>query len=400
MRRPPPSVSRRAAWLALSLWLAGAGCGFSSTGNRPPGVDGGGGGLPDAAPTVDAPPGSATCLGPSGWQVCVAPVLGSRTLTGTIDTDTSSQCLGAPLVQWNAVQPEACFVVGESVTVAALKATGTRPLVIVATGPLTVTGVLDVASRRTGRGAASQSTECQLALRSPGLGGTPPAAGGGGGGAGGSFASRGGNGGAGDSDFHQSGLAADLDLGTPMRLRGGCAGQSGGGSDGTTSGGEAGAGGGAVYLVAGGRLAIMGTINASGGGGVGGNARNGGGGGGSGGMIILHGSPITTTAASVLLAVGGGGGGGGAATGPAVTARGSDGLDPLAATPLVAAAGGSAGLDATGNGGNGGNGFAIAASAVDGTGGAVDGGGGGGGGSIQANQALGDAAVSPPVTIR
>jgi len=375
-----------------------AGCGFSST-DRPV-LDGGSGGFPgDGKPIIDAPSGSATCFGLGVWELCTAGVPGTKTLSGAIDTDTSPLCQASSVVQWTALQPDACFVIADTVTIAGLKATGSRPLVIIGTRGVTVAGLLDVASRRSGRGPGSQSTECQPFGRTPGLGGAPPAAGGGGGGAGGSFTSRGGNGGNGDQGFHQNGQAADLDLGLPMRLRGGCAGQAGGSGDSATSGGDAGPGGGAVYLVSGGKLAIMGTINASGGGGAGGGARNGGGGGGSGGMIILQGSPITTTAASVILAAGGGGGGGG----DPLTAPGADGSDPVAASPIAVASGGAGGVLALGSGGHGGKGFPAPASEPDASGGDTDAGGGGGGGaagSIQANQGLGDAQVSPAVMVR
>ena len=231
----------------------------------------------------------------------------------------------------------------EVITVSTVLAVGSRPLALVATSQLTVTGLLDVASHGSTRGAGSQSIECKPFLRIPANGG-PPGDTGGGGGAGGSFMSRGGDGGSGDAGNHQNGLAADPILGVPMRLRGGCAGQPGGGLAGTGGGG---AGGGAVYLLSGGELTIMGSINASGSSGLGGvnggdeSPHGGGGGGGSGGLIVLYGaSSIATSTTTTLVANGGGGGGGAAAGGDPQIANGRDGNDPLVTAPTTPAAGG------------------------------------------------------------
>ena len=354
---------------------------------------------------VDSPPGT-TCYGPSGWQVCLGAGLGSKTLSGTINTDTSPECLAAAPPGWGGLQPDACFIVAEVITVSTVLAVGSRPLALVATSQLTVTGLLDVASHGSTRGAGSQSIECKPFLRIPANGG-PPGDTGGGGGAGGSFMSRGGDGGSGDAGNHQNGLAADPILGVPMRLRGGCAGQPGGGLAGTGGGG---AGGGAVYLLSGGKLTIMGSINVSGGGGLGGvdgadeSPYGGGGGGGSGGLIVLYGaSSIATSTTTTLVANGGGGGGGAAAGGDPQIANGRDGNDPLVTAPTTPAAGGAAGTSGGGNGGAGGSGYPAAAAATGGIAGDMNSGGGGGGGGkgyIQANQDLGQAQCSPPTTIR
>jgi hypothetical protein len=347
----------------------------------------------DAAPTV-------FCYGPSGWQVCLdARPVGSVTLQGSLDTDKSDAndpCLKNQPTSWIASQPAACIIVGGSVTLGALRVTGSRPLVVVADSRIDVGGLVDIASHRNpsaaGAGAAAAG-DCQSFVSAPGNG-----AAGGAGGAGGSFMFPGGNGGTGDGTNQPGGQAATGLVGAPSRLRGGCAGQPGAGG----IPGDAGAGGGAVYLVSAGTIAISGTgiINASGAGGGGENAQHGGGGGGTGGMIALYAPSITTAAATILIANGGGGGGGSAQSG--VMMKGQDGHEPTLAIPIVPALGGTGGVLVAADGGDGGNGYPALASTIPGLGGlagdsgAGGGGGGGGGGHIRANQALGSAAVSPP----
>ncbi|HEX7836853.1 MAG TPA: hypothetical protein VF469_05285 [Kofleriaceae bacterium] len=312
-----------------------------------------------------------------------------------LDTDKSGLCLTNQPASWTAaLQPDACFVVGDTVIVASLKATGSRPLVIVARSQINVMGLLDVASHRMSgtEGAGSQPTDCKPFGRNPGNG---QPNGGGGGGAGGSFMFPGADGGTGDGVNHQGGQAPSSDVGAPTRLRGGCPGQPGNGGKPN----DAGAGGGAVYLVSAGEISISGKINASGAGGGGGDATDGGGGGGSGGTIVLYGSPVTTMATTVLLANGGGGGGGGS-TGPA---KGVNGVDPGFGVPITAALGGGGGILNGGTGGDGGSGYAQSSNAGTGTSGdtgAGGGGGGGGGGYIQSNQDLAPAVLSPATTIR
>lgn len=380
--------------LCCAAALAG-GCGFDSSAK--PGIDAGVDvpvGTVDAAPP-DMVPGGTLCFGPAGWQVCLdAPPSGSITLSGTLDTDRSdaaNPCLAHEVPSWrDALQPDACFIAGDKVGVTSLTVTGRRPLVIVGGSAITVTGLLDVGSRRAGpAGAAANSTECQPFKRAPGQGT------GGGGGAGGSFGGQAGNGGEGNVGNRQNGQAADADVGDPARLRGGCPGQVGGNGQ----AGDAGNGGGAVYLVSGGAITIMGSIDASGAGGRGGAAQNGGSGGGSGGMIVLHGASIATLTSSLVFATGGGGGGGGAGGGAPEAAKGVDGHDPLVGLPLQIAAGGAGGQMTNASGGDGGDGFPAAGNSLDGNGGQQDAGGGGGGGAsgfILANQSLGLAVVAPP----
>src|SRR5258708_5713929 len=82
---------------------------------------------------------------------------------------------------------DACFLVGTDVTVPSgtSSVTGTRPLVLLATGTVTVTGTLDVASHSGSDGAGANSSACD-----PGFAPQDGA----GGGAGGSFGTKGGDG--------------------------------------------------------------------------------------------------------------------------------------------------------------------------------------------------------------
>ena len=345
----------------------------------------------DASSSIDSVPGIA-CYGPSGaWRVCLGSTPTATTsVPSTIDTDTSSLCLPIQPVGWTLSQPEACFIVGKTVSVKATVVHGHRPLVVVAQDGITVTSLLDVASHRADTGTARSSSACKPFQRSAvvGGGGQNP---GGGGGAGGSFMTRAGNGGGGDDGRNLGGQAADADASAPVLLRGGCAGQAGGGSPMDDAGG----GGGAMYLVAGNQIGITGAINASGAGGAGASNTAGGSGGGSGGMIVLYAPSVTTTATTILLANGGGGGGGGGGTSPSFT--GAAGKDPVVMIPVMPAAGGLGG----GNAGDGAAGFP--ATTVDATtnGNPGEGGGGGGGGAgyIQTNQSLGAATVSPVARI-
>lgn len=119
---------------------------------EPPGggVGGGDAGIDAPGMSADAPPsGTAVCYGPSGWQVCLdAAATGQVQLSGTLNTDTGTQCLKNQPASWTAAQPDACIIVGDTVTVAALNVTGTRPLVLVAQTQINVTGLLDVSSHR------------------------------------------------------------------------------------------------------------------------------------------------------------------------------------------------------------------------------------------------------------
>ena len=372
------------------MWLAAAalagGCGFGAAVSRP-----GDGTIIDAA--VDAPPDIAanlTCYGPAGaWRVCLdAPASGATVLPPMIDTDKDSRCLKAQPAGWTeAMQPEACFIQGETITVPAPTAvTGGRPLVLVASTQITVNGVLDVASHVISTKPPRTSADCKAFGRAP----ESVSNGGSGGGAGGSFITRAGNAGEGQDNqgaLVTNGVSALEDGVAPAHLRGGCAGQVGGAKN-AGEAGRPGGGGGAVYLVAGGAIALNAIINASGAGGAGGNKGSGGSGGGSGGMIVLHSPQITSGAAGGLLANGGGGAGGGT-----TPANGVDGSDPSLFAPFAPTPGGN----------NGGMGFPASSNQLDARAGSVAGAGGGGGGGasgyIRSNTATGAITLSPGVDL-
>ncbi len=318
----------------------------------------------DAKVYLDGPPAGVTCFGTGFGKVCFAdgdipndPVA----ITGPIDTDSSSLCsttvIGAPAV---------CVIAGTDVTTTGpIAVTGAKPLVVVATGTLTIDS-LDLASHRDGRVGAGAVATDNVTLCD---GGTQPDNNGGG--AGGSFGAVGGAGGKGNN--HNGGVAGAIE--PPTAIRGGCYGQ-----DGKSGGvGAKGRGGGAVYLIAITQIIVDGTINASGAAGSGNAAMNGGkgggGGGGSGGLIAFD-APIVTNN-GMIFANGGGGG-----EGSSNNNNGANGTEPT--STAAAPASGTGGN----NGGDGGAGGATTA-AGPGSNASQDGGGGGGGaaGAIRLFQA-------------
>jgi len=329
---------------ALVLLLTG--CGFQATNA---GIDG--------APGGD---GGNFCLGNATVTACLAqPPPTSLTISGTrmIDTDKAGDC--GP----NAVDSsQYCILAGNSITIAGgqtLSAHGSRPLVLMSSGAITVTGTIDVAGhllevpQATGPGVVP----CAAGLAPTNVGG----------GYGGSFGSLGGGGGA---DFN--GDPGGVPSGTivPTTLRGGCDGEAG-----LDRGGRAGGGGGGLALLAGTKIQIDGVINASGGGGGGSTTDNrGGGGGGAGGMIVIDAPMITGAGGAKIFANGGSGGEGSGGL------HGNNGNDaPL--DPNLAALGGAGGS----TGGDGGasankDGLIDNAAIGGGTGTSAGGGGGGGGG--------------------
>jgi hypothetical protein len=339
--------------------------------------------------TIDAPNGQA-CFGPSGWRVCLSSLPGgSTTLPPTINTDTSPLCLPEQPASWVSTQPDACIITGSTIVAAStVMATGDRPLVLLATDAITISGTLDVASHVGGSGPGA-NRDCPAFGRIPSSGST------GGGGAGGSLTTAGGNGGTSAGVATSNGLAAAT-LGVPTTLHGGCAGEQGGDGNGTTvDHGQAGSGGGAVYVLAANSIAIAGTINASGASsaGAGASSHCGGGGGGSGGTIALYASTIDAAGAK-LVANGGGGSSGGSNNGLCHPAS-----DPDPATPLSPASGASS----QGTGRDGGAGFAQGHSAVNGTAGPQNddggGGGGGGGGCILVHGVLASLGAASPTPV-
>jgi len=141
---------RMRAWL---LALVASGCGFSSSAfddSPDAAVD-----SPDAA--VDQPPlgDVAPICGGTFHRVCVAPPSPLTLLTRTIDTSQRT----APCVAYTTTPAiDACVIAGESITIPGnhtITVIGTRPLILFATGSITLSGLLDASSHReaTGPGA-------------------------------------------------------------------------------------------------------------------------------------------------------------------------------------------------------------------------------------------------------
>jgi hypothetical protein len=346
-----------------------------------------------SSPALDADP--RVCLGTFA-SLCVEPPQSAITLTTqTIDTATSLLCAAAS-------PDNTCMIVGSSITIPGnqtVTVTGSRPLILLSTGSITISGVLDASSRQAGAGsgrigAGADVGPCPTNVTSPTVGGAGDA----GGGWGGSFGSAGNNGG--DGGLSGAGGVAAPAF-SPAALRGGCSGGNGAG----TGGGAGGHGGGAVLLVANQTLTIDGTVNASGAAGAGGSSTDGGGGGGgSGGMIVLDAATVNT--AGKCFANGGGGG-----EGASVSVDGKSGGHSIA--PGTTAAGGKGGADFGGDGGNGGfgatpggspgknGGISVVSGSIQDLGGGGGGGGGGGVIKIFAPQQLNTAdpsKVAPPPT--
>lgn len=243
-----------------------------------------------------------------------------------------------------------------------------RPLGIIATGAVTIGGLIDLTDNAAG--ARTDATCATLGLK--GLRGMDNNGGASGGG-GGAFAGNGGHGSDGDSDGVGStgangGVAVTA---KPAHVVGGCDG--GGGGDGMSiNGGRGGHGGGAILITSAVSITIStgGGINAGGGGGVAGNGNGGGGGGGgSGGMIVLESGSVTING---KLAANGGGGGEGADGN-----QGNNGTTGLLSTSRASGGSGNAGEGGDGAGGGAGT-NADGQNATQ----LKKGGGGGGGGAV------------------
>ncbi len=372
-------------WFAV-LTPALVGCGFQvqSSGGTSGDARGDAVDAIDGTTAIDATignPDAPNCFGTGLVRVCLATVpTAPRVIVAdlAIDTGTSSLCEATT----NAEAANLCVLSGMGIELASsrtLRARGTRPLVLISTTKIDVSGTLDVSSRP---GVPGPNSDPDLTACPPGSAATN--GGSGGGGYGGSFGGKGADGESNDGGV--GGVApAPVAPASITALRGGCRGGSSTLSSSTAAGGR---GGGAVALIAWGQITIPGVINASGEGGKSGGFQDqGSGGGGSGGMIVLDGATITNTGA--IYANGGGGAEGNGVAG------GKAGSEPVSAT--AAAPGGSGNSTFGGDGGAGslgGAGGAVIGNAT--TSGGGGGGGGGGTGVIKTSvQLTGGGAVSP-----
>ncbi len=307
---------------------------------------------------------------------------------GTVDIDGTEVRAGGMGViagaRYDQVGSKGLFVVSAlSVGAGAeLSIRGTRPLIVITLGDVTINGVIDVSGgcdngtpRCGGPGGGravgtSQSTSEGCAFGGSGfgvLGSGGDETGGGGGGLGTAGAK------AGDGpDFVGGAAGDDLSSCSPPTLDPIGGGSAGGAGAINQDGGDGGGGAGALQITSLTRISIVGTqpspagIRASGAGGGGGEVSDGGGGGGSGGGVLLE-APFLILDNAIIAANGGGGGGGGTVA----TARGQSG--PFSAD--------QAGGGGSGNG-LGGQGASVLGPATPGMGGADDTGGGGGGAGI------------------
>jgi hypothetical protein len=351
---------------SLALVVALAACGFEHGGHAGQGPNDG---------HVDAPPGDPdampdadpSCFGVSPFIVCptAQPAQPLVINTNVNTSGTAPSCDNGRGVVMTVAGTESCVLAGTDISFSGPSTTGSsgsRPLVLIATGTITIEdgNTLDARSATTGTGPGSNPSDCGAASNGTASGGN------GGGGAGGSFGSKGGNGAAAGGG---TGGAATAAVTTPVnKLRGGCPGGTGAGNT-VVAGG---AGGGAVLVIAKTKIEIDGTLTVSGAGGLGGvQSKGGGGGGGSGGMIVLHAPTVTIGSNARLMANGGGGGGGAGAN--------DSGLPGDDATMLGSAAAGG-GTNGPGTTVGGAGAFKAQAAGTPANGGGGSGGGGGGGG--------------------
>jgi hypothetical protein len=334
---------------------------------------------PDSAvpPDPDATADARACFG-SFVNVCLQALPTTDVIVDTdrdVNTDT-----GCPVVAPQPTGQTLCVVVGRNVTInARLRGNGPRPLAVLATGTLVISGagMVDVGSYKLidgfgnptseiiGAAAATGSTLCGTPTN--GAGDAGPGAGAGGG-AGGSFGGKGGAGARGVNNAGGNGGSSANAIAAPSFMRGGCRGTNGGSGNNNVAG-VGGAGGGAVLLIAGTSIANAGHIRAGGMGGYAGGSESGGGGGGAGGMIVLD-APAIANSGIVNANGGGGGEGGGNSTGEGGTS---------ALTGNGAAPGGANNT----NGGDGGAGsWASTLAGVNGSTAAMGGGAGGGGAGV------------------
>lgn len=284
-------------------------CGFSGSGDEAdPGTDPGTGGNGGGGTT---PPRCKFDY----VDVCGKTAEPARTFQASVVINTSVDTSCTYALPQGTGNPELCVIHAAAITInqgVTVRAVGSRPLALVSSGEIKVSGVLDVSSHRAtsstdeNLGAGAAGASCPEFLSAPDASGA-----GGGGAAGGSFSGKGGDGGFSDEVGGPAQRAAGRAfnaLSAPSFLRGGCRGQNGGDGSAAGSGGLGGPPGGALLLAASGDISIASTgrISAGGGGATGSSQMAGGGGGGSGGMIVLEGKAVHRV--GTVIAMGGGGG--------------------------------------------------------------------------------------------
>jgi hypothetical protein len=378
----------------LANLLSLAACNFPhgslNGGPREAGADDTGDDAPMIDAMIDGP--SPLCYGRSPFTVCLtAEPAGTIVFTTGIETTSCTYNGGTPGEIITANNTSLCVIAGATIDMlptnnVSIGTSGDRPLVLIASGNLTV-------PLGTRLDASSATNNVVGVPTGPGF--DPPECGnkpsgasstsGAGGGAGGTFGTKGGNGAAGAGAT--GGQAAQVP--TPfVKLRGGCPGGDGG--NGNSASAAGGSGGGAIALFSHATIQIDGTVTASGAGGEGGNTqKGGGGGGGSGGMIVLHANAIMMGTMGKLISNGGGGGAGAGNSTP-----GDNGRD--ASVINMAASGGTESSGGATPGGAGAFGTTGAVTPQPGS----NGGGGGGGGvgviRVLSGQSLPTSKVSPP----
>jgi hypothetical protein len=337
LRRRPGSASfARALFLAVACAaIAWVGCGLDALGTLSEGVPDASleASLPDSAPTDGAAREDASVDAGATLPSHVPPDTvhpDGAALSGLVAIDTTLQVLefadgrdasAVPGVTFevrdagpSAEGGAAVLSVGAFTVDGALRVTGELPLVVVASGPVVIDGVISANARGTEPGPAGAT---ENAGHGRGTRGNSV-----------SFDDSGG-GGAG----HATAGATGADVGSVQGGAGGQAyalalvGGSGGGNGQVVAcGNVGGAGGGAVQIFSTTSIAIGpgGGVNVSGGGGRGGCASGtSGGGGGSGGYLLLEAPSVRIE--GIVAANGGGGGGGGLFVGGVAGEDGADG---------------------------------------------------------------------------
>lgn len=267
-----------------------------------------------------SPSYTAANIAPTWWAYGTGDLTVSASTTLTIDTSNNSTTPPLPpgVGLYNDYNGTYTILTLHDLKVehtGTLRGIGSRPLIIVAGGAVTIDGLVNIAATGKNPGPGGQFGGGRAKAGSGCGGGTQ------GelkvldydsGGAGASFGGKGGQGGDGPLAKPPCTLGCSehcvIYCLTPLR------GGSGGGGGGDVVGGEGGAGGGALQISARDVITVglKGVINAAGGTGGGGSGVGGSGaGGGSGGGILLE-AP-TVNVSGTVAANGGGGGGGGAA---------------------------------------------------------------------------------------